>query len=343
MAREPRILYCDQHYSLTDIGSKIRAGLSHGAMLRQARGQLVNGLLTLRKAHKSRLRSSLMIINVELTNHCNHKCKFCSTGLDTNVRKKGAMDFETFKLIAQQVLPGTTVVFAGFGEPFLNTELETFLEYADTYGLTSNLQILSNFGAISEKRILHLLDYPFQRLVVSLDSMSRESFFEYRGCDDFDNVVNKLSILSEEIKRRKSITQEIMIQMVVTKKNFHEKELFIDFARRMNFIPRLKQLNTHNSFAGESAISEFEVPELSRYSGFSYSRNCMWAWGGMMVLWNGDVTICCQDAQGMEVHENLRDDSIGNLLNISTSRCDFRQKYFDDPGQIEICRRCDVA
>jgi MoaA/NifB/PqqE/SkfB family radical SAM enzyme len=343
MAREPRILFCEQHYSLAEIGSRITEGLSGGAMLRQARGQLVNGLLTLRKAHKSRLRSSLMIINIELTNYCNHRCKFCSTGLNTNIRQKGKMDFETFKLIAQQISPGTTVVLAGFGEPFLNTELELFLEYAHTFGLTSNLQILSNFGAISEKRIRRLLDYPFKRLVISLDSMSRETFIDYRGCDDFDNVLNNITILSDEIKKRKTITQEIMIQMVVTKKNIHEKELFIDFARRMNLIPRLKQLNTHNSFAGESEINEFEVPELSRYSASSYSRTCMWAWGGMMVLWNGDATICCQDAQGMEVHGNLRDDSIFNLLNKSTLRCNFRQKYFDDPGQIEICRRCDVA
>jgi MoaA/NifB/PqqE/SkfB family radical SAM enzyme len=343
MAREPRILFCEQDYSLAKIGSRIREGLSRGAMLRQVRGQLVNGFLTLRKAHKSHLTSSLMIINIELTNHCNHKCKFCSTGLNTNIRKKGKMDFETFKLIAQQISPGTTVVIAGFGEPFLNTELELFLEYAHTFGVTSNLQLLSNFGAISEKRIRRLLDYPFKRLVVSLDSMSRETFIEYRGCDDFDNVLNNITILSDEMKKRKTITQEIMIQMVVTKKNIHEKELFIDYAKRMNFIPRLKQLNTHNSFARELEINEFEVPELSRYSDLSYSRSCMWAWGGMMVLWNGDVTICCQDPQGIEVHGNIRSDSIFNLLNKSTLRCDFRQKYFDDPGQIEICRRCDVA
>ncbi len=62
-----------------------------------------------------------------------------------------------------------------------------------------------------------------------------------------------------------------------------------------------------------------------------------------MVLWNGDVTICCQDAHGMEVYGNIKEDSIQNLLNISASRCDFRQKYFKEPGQIPICRRCDLA
>ena len=131
--------------------------------------------------------------------------------------------------------------------------------------------------------------------------------------------------------------------MVVTKKNIHEKELFVDIAKQMNFIPRLKQLNTHNSCAGEPHIKEFEVPELSRYSNRGYSRTCEWVWGGMMVLWNGDVTICCQDPLGIEVYGNVKTDRIADLLNRSTSRCDFRKKYFNDPGQIKICRKCDVA
>jgi MoaA/NifB/PqqE/SkfB family radical SAM enzyme len=343
MGREPRILYCNQHSSLSGITSRIYAVLAGGAMARRAKRQLAKDFLTWRKAHKSSLRCLPTLINIELTNYCNHKCKFCSTGLGVNSRPKGKMDLETFTLISNQILPGTAIVFAGFGEPFLNTDLELFLERANSRNLTSYLQILSNFGAISEARIRGLLDYPFQRLVISLDSMSRETFKQYRGCDDFDNVFNNITILADEIKKRKYITQEVILQMVVTKKNISEKEHFIDVTKKMNLIPRLKQLNTHNSFAGEPHIKEFEVPELSRYSEGGYSRTCEWVWGGMMVLWNGDVTICCQDALGIEAYGNVKNDSIVDLLNRSASRCDFRKKYFDDPGQIKICRRCDAA
>ena len=64
---------------------------------------------------------------------------------------------------------------------------------------------------------------------------------------------------------------------------------------------------------------------------------------GMMFLWNVDVTICCHDPLGIEVYGNVKTDRIADLLNRSTSRCDFREKYFNDSGQIKICSKCDVA
>ncbi len=289
------------------------------------------------------MNASLTIMDIEPTNYCNHKCKFCLTGLSSNRRPKGQMTLDTFKRTLKGVSPGTSLVIAGFGEPFLNADLELFLEHAASCGLSQDLEILSNFGAISEKRIRNLLDYPFKRLVISLDSMSRETFMEYRGCDDFDRVFNNIKILSEEVKKRKKVSQELMVQMVITKKNVGESQLFIDAMKDLSLIPRLKQLNTHNSFADEQKISEFEVPEYSRYSKTGYSHRCEWVWGGMTVLWNGDVTICCQDAGGKAVYGNVNAQSKVELLNTAVGRCEFRRKYFDDPGQIELCRKCDVA
>ena len=42
------------------------------------------------------------LINIELANYCNHKCKFFLPGLDTNTRSKGKMDLETFTRITDR-------------------------------------------------------------------------------------------------------------------------------------------------------------------------------------------------------------------------------------------------
>ena len=340
MASEPRIIFCDDSNLVV---RRAYRELLHRGVFRWIRAELVNKYLTRRRLHRASMKSSLRIMDIELTNHCNHKCKFCLTGLSANARPKGKMDLDTFKNTLRDVAPGTVLVFAGFGEPFLNENLEQFVEHAATLGLSEDIEILSNFGAISEKRIRNLLDYPFKRLVISLDSMSRETFMEYRGCDDFDRVFDNIKILSDEVKKRKKVRQELMVQMVISKKNLHESQSFIETIRGLNLIPRLKQLNTHNSFADEQKISEFEAPEYSRYANRGYSRTCEWVWGGMTVLWNGDVSICCQDAAGREVYGNVNAQNKVELLNTATSRCEFRRKYFDNPGQIELCRRCDVA
>jgi MoaA/NifB/PqqE/SkfB family radical SAM enzyme len=340
MGAEPRIIFCD------DSNLAVRRAcrdLAHRGVFRWIRGEVVNRLLTLRQLDRASVKSSLRIMDIEPTNYCNHKCKFCLTGLSQNARPKGKMDLDTFKNTLRDVLPGTVLVFAGFGEPFLNENLELFIQHAASRGLAEDIEILSNFGAISEKRIRNLLDYPFKRLVISLDSMSRETFIEYRGCDDFDRVFNNIKILSDEVKKRKHVRQELMVQMVINQKNLNESQLFIDTIRNLKLIPRLKQLNTHNSFAEDRKISEFEVPQFSRYNRPGYSRRCEWVWGGMAVLWNGDVSICCQDSGGKEVYGNVNSHSTMELLNSEPGRCEFRKKYFADPGQIDICRRCDVA
>ncbi len=340
MATEPRIIFCD------DSDLVVRRAfreLMHRGIYTWIRGELVNMYLTRRRLDRASIQSSLRIMDIELTNYCNHKCKFCLTGLSANARPKGKMDFDTFKNTVRDVTPGTVLVFAGFGEPFLNENLEEFVEHAGTLGLAEDIEILSNFGAVSEERIRKLLDHRFKRLVISLDSMSRETFMEYRGCDDFDRVFNNIKILSDEVKKRKSIQQELIVQMVISKKNVAESQLFIETIRKLHLIPRLKQLNTHNSFADEQKINEFEVPEYSRYGSRGYSRGCEWVWGGMIVLWNGDVSICCQDAAGREVYGNVNRQDTVKLLNTATGRCKFRRKYFLNPGEIELCRRCDVA
>jgi MoaA/NifB/PqqE/SkfB family radical SAM enzyme len=340
MTTEPRIIFCDDSNLVV---KRAYRELVHRGVYRSIRSELINRYLTRRRFHRSFIQSSLRIVDIELTNYCNHKCKFCLTGLNANPRPKGKMDLDTFKSIVRDVTPGTVLLFAGFGEPFLNESLEDFLEHAGALGLAEDIEVLSNFAAISEQRIHRLLDHRFKRLVISLDSMSRETFMEYRGCDDFERVFDNIKILSDEVKKRKRIQQELMVQMVINKKNVAESEVFVKAIRDLQLIPRLKQLNTHNSFADQQKINEFEVPEYSRYRNRGYSRRCEWVWGGMAVLWNGDVSMCCQDAAGREVYANVNDQNTGDLLNTATGRCDFRRKYFDDPGNIELCRCCDVA
>ena len=285
--------------------------------------------------------SPLSTVDVELTNYCNQKCEFCPTGLGTLGRPKGMMGFDTFQKLANHLPPETRLQFAGYGEPFLNHQLEAFLGYAGSVGF-ENIEIYSNFGAIREKRIRQLLDYPFKRLVISLDAMSKEAFKAYKGCDQFDRVFNSIRILSEEAKRRKSVKQELCVQMAVTKNNIGEVQAFKDYVTSIGLIAITKSLNTYVSLASDDKVNEFEVPELSRHGNKGkYSRTCPWVWGGMLIFWNGDVTVCCEDPMGTSVYGNIHEKGLRELVN--GARADFRRQYFNDPGKIKICRGCHDA
>lgn len=317
--------------------------LGHGGLWGQFRGEVVDRCLTWLRRPRSRLPAYLSQINIEPTNYCNQRCRFCATGLNNNKRPRGKLDLATFKQIVEYVPKTSVIMLAGFGEPFVNENMEAFLEHAAGLGLTGKLDLYSNFGVISPERVRRLLDHPFRRIIISLDSMSRETFMEQKGVDEFDRVLENIRILADEVKQRGRVPQKLIVQMIVTKKTVHERELFLETIGGLNLTPRLKRLNTHSPRFSDDKIKEFEVEEMSRYARSGYSRRCEWVWGGLMVYWNGDVTLCCQDPTGLSTYGNIRQGNVLELLNTAPGRCEFRRRYFEDPAQIDICRHCDIA
>ncbi len=63
----------------------------------------MNNYLTPRRLNPSSVKSSLRIMDIELTNYCNHKCKFCLTGLNANARPKGNTDLDALKNTVRDV------------------------------------------------------------------------------------------------------------------------------------------------------------------------------------------------------------------------------------------------
>jgi pyruvate-formate lyase-activating enzyme len=317
--------------------------LSSGRISGFLRRELLLFYLIMFRRQGSHFRAHPRVVNIELTNLCNLKCRYCITGLSKGGRPPGRMSLQTFRKVAEGLPRSAAMLFAGFGEPFLHDGLESFLELAASSGLSAGLDIYSNFGAISEERVRRLLDHPFRTLIISLDAMSRETFMELKGYDAFEQVFQNIRVISDELRRRPQGKQNVVVQMIATQKNFHEMQDFMETIRDMKLIPRVKRLNTNSPGLSKNQIQELEINKLTRYSRIGHSRRCDWVWGGLQVFWNGDVTVCCQDPLGLHIYGNVRQKTAMDLLNIDQGRCDFRRRYYEDPNQIDICRRCDVA
>jgi MoaA/NifB/PqqE/SkfB family radical SAM enzyme len=305
--------------------------------------KLYSYLLTVFRCERSIIPVPVSKLDLELTNFCNQKCQFCTTGIGTTGRPDGMMEFSLFKKIVDQVDSFTAIQFAGYGEPFLNLNLEKFLDYAGSIGV-KNIDIFSNFGAIKEERIRGLLDHPFRKLVISLDGMSQESFTAYKGVDQFNTVWKNIEILADEAEKRKTVSQKLYVKIVVSQKNKHEIDIFKEKIKKLNLIPEIETLNTAMAFVDSDIIGEFEDKENSRYSPENgYSRLCRSVWNEMLVFWDGRVTVCCVDSTGSSEVGNVNDESLMDLFNKNVKRRQFRADYFDDPGQITICKNCHAA
>jgi hypothetical protein len=73
-----------------------------------------------------------VMLDVELTNHCNFCCRMCETGLGTSARKKGWMKDEAFQKILDD---------CGEARPALRFILRTDLPSPSGFAATSSAKI----------------------------------------------------------------------------------------------------------------------------------------------------------------------------------------------------------
>ncbi len=116
------------------------------------------------------------MINLELTDRCNIKCRHCyNFWRNEDVEKKSVFTFQTFDRFLEMVLEAEVfhVVLTG-GEPFLNFEV---LEYA-LKRLTENgvsHSVNSNLMLASEDKIARLRDAGLDHILTSLNSFNPQT------------------------------------------------------------------------------------------------------------------------------------------------------------------------
>lgn len=220
----------------------------------------------------------LTALNVELTNRCNLSCSICPRR-EQGGRPESDMDLGTFKSILDAT-PGLRILLPyQWGEPLLSPVLLPAIEYAHTKGV--RVMLTTNGTLLDKEMSRDLLRSGLERLTVSFDGDFR-SHSAIRGVDSgtvFDNIR-----LFRELRDSLSSRCALDVSMVVDEKTepyMREfEQLFSGTADRLQFVPRF-----------------IEAPR---------SNACRELWRGVLVvLSNGDVTVCCADPLGRGILGNI--------------------------------------
>jgi len=165
-------------------------------------------------------------ILVEPTNACNLACPLCPTGAGTLGRPVGQLRESDFMKIVDEVRGYTKYIeFAGYGEPIISKDIFKMIRYASEAGIYTHMH--SNLPMLnSSTKIMALVNSRLDRLTVSIDGVTQQTYEKYRIGGDLDLLFNNISKLIEA--KRKSDNQNLKIvgQMVVARQNEHEVELF---------------------------------------------------------------------------------------------------------------------
>ena len=243
-----------------------RLGLVDGALVRvEERGnQIALG----------RSSASLARVYVEPTTLCNLLCRTCIRNVWDE--PPGTMSAGTFARVmdgVREVSPRPTVFFGGFGEPFAHPNLLAMLAEAKAAGCT--VELITNGTMLDEATRRELVRIGLDRLWVSIDGATPESYADVRLWDALPQVIEDLGALRDLRLASRSAGPRLGIAFVAMKRNIADLPEVILLGQRLgadrfsvsNVLAHTPELRDQVLYAGSIDTEELDPspwsPEVS--------------------------------------------------------------------------------
>lgn len=241
---------------------------------------------------------------IDPTLYCNLQCPACPTGLRLNLRPTVAIDEEFFKATIDEIGDYVFQLYLyNWGEPLLHKRTPEMIAYAKTKDI--NILLSTNLSIkLTDDYIDRLVLSGLDRMLVSLDGVTQESYAKYRRNGDFALVRENMLRLQRAKQRLGSVTPKIVWQFLVFRHNEHE----IEQARAVHkdwgadeFIVGGAEMpmEPYNEGFEPSTISAYNIyhpdhpaqKEAERQ--LTSDRACAWLYGVFVLNPNGKVAPCC--------------------------------------------------
>ena len=245
-----------------------------------------------------------------------------------------------------------TIQFYFQGEPLLNKNLPQMISEAHAAGLYTIVS--TNAQAITEETAKDLVAAGLDRIIVSMDGLTEESYGAYRIGGSLEQCKKALrylhkakSVCTLSVKRSVLCQQSgliIELQVLRLKSNEHEwaemrrvyKTLGAD---RLVF--KTAQLydyaDGHPLMPSDPRYSRYIMGSDGKYHRRQLRKGCFRVWSGCVITTNGDVLPCCYDKAHAHAYGNNKESAIGELFRNAISLA-FRKAAIHE--QPDICKEC---
>lgn len=308
------------------------------------RGFLENGLLVnngiYKKAYNKKISGSikkyesmpLRNIEIGVTNACNSDCIMCP---HSKLKKIGTMSMPLYKKILDncEEIGIKSVTLSFFGEPLLDPTLIEKIKYAK--GKKMSVSFFSNASLLTEKWAKDLVDAKLDNINISFDAYNKETYEKIRKGLKFDvvrnNILNLIRIRDRVGKKEPSINL-IFVEM---NENKHEvKKFHQDWKKKVDNINVLNMRNWAGQIEKKSSSSFHFKSKMER-------TPCALIWQKMIVDWNGDVVLCCDDWSHSVILGNLEKERIEDVWKGEKLRKIRELHKKREFNKIPICSGCN--
>ncbi len=240
---------------------------------------------------------ALLSTNLELTNRCNLRCGFCPTGNGRMTRPRGLM---TRAVLERALASGRPLEFAllfQWGEPLLHPRFSEMARRAREAG--ARTLVTTNGTLLGDARIAALLDAGVDRVTVSVDG---------------DAATH------EAVRGVPLARTEDAIRRLVAARDARGSATAIDVS--MVVAPETERAAAAFRARWEGADGTPDAPRVDRVQAIPLltvgerRTRCREPWrGGLVVLQDGRVTVCCVDHDGELAVGDVRQEGLRSLWN----------------------------
>jgi len=160
---------------------------------------------------------------VETTTRCNLGCFMCVKQTCDHAILEGDMSLATFAALEPAFAGLEALVLNGVGEPLLHPNLEVFVQRAkDLMPKTGWIGFQSNGLLLTESRAVSLLEAGLDRICLSIDSVSPETFRRVRDGGELDDIKDAFSAIAAAKTRTGRADFKIGVEYVAMQGNLQE-------------------------------------------------------------------------------------------------------------------------
>jgi radical SAM protein with 4Fe4S-binding SPASM domain len=285
-------------------------------------------------------------VSIEPTTSCNLRCPECPSGLRSFSRPTGMLSLKSFQSFIDKIKGTTPFLTLYFqGEPYLNPDFFQMIEYAVQQKMIVTTS--TNGHYLNEENALKTIESGLQRLIVSIDGTTQETYGEYRIGGSLETVWAGIKKLVEVKNQLKSHTPKIIVQFLVVKPNEHQVDEIKAIAKKEGVDEvKIKTAQLYDYENGNPLMPE--NPKYSRYiktkNGKYKLRNklknhCFRHWMTSVITWDGNVLPCCFDKDGENALGSLSVNDFQNVIKSDRAQS-FRKQLSKSRKSIDICSNC---
>jgi radical SAM protein with 4Fe4S-binding SPASM domain len=285
-------------------------------------------------------------LSIEPTTACNLGCPECPSGLKQFTRPTGKLDLALHQTMLNQTSKSVFYINYYFqGEPFLHPQFLELIRQAKKHKIYTATSTNAHF--IDQKKAEEIIDSGLDRLIISIDGLTQETYENYRVHGNLAKVIEATKLLIAAKKEKKSETPHLIFQFLAVKPNEHEIPAVFTLGNELGIDEvRIKTAQLYDYKNGNSLMPENE--KYSRYvrtSDGTYKlkyktgNHCWRMWSGSVLTWDGKVVPCCFDKDAQHVLGTIEQTPFTEIWNHKKYR-GFRQAVLTGRNQIDICQNC---